>query len=152
MTHPQHDTHAIPPDDEPAAGQPLIVNQAKHGDTFYDRDHYVDMWTAINTGETRPRFFWNYEPGNELHSYGSTLEEVEAQYGPLTKVEPAPAKTHDLSIQFRNGNAVITVGNEPDGHQVYLPVGVAEDLGRALSHLTPTQRQLLVDVLTGGEG
>jgi hypothetical protein len=61
-----------------------------------------------------------------------------------------PAKTHDLSIQFRNGNTVITVGNEPDGHQVYLPVGVAEDLGRVLAHLTSTQRQLLIDVLTGG--
>jgi hypothetical protein len=61
-----------------------------------------------------------------------------------------PAKTHDLEVHRRNGHVVISAENDTDVHQVYLPDGTAQDLGRALAPLTPAQRQLLVDDLTGG--
>jgi hypothetical protein len=62
-----------------------------------------------------------------------------------------PAKTHDLSIVRVHGNVVIEAAAETDGRAVYLQDGVGQDLGRVLAALTPAQRQLLVDDLTGGE-
>lgn len=180
MTHPLHDTHAIPATDEPE-------QEIKPGDVFRDRDG--DEWAAVTTDNGLVRLFWHYKPGDEInYTPGCTLEEVDAVYGPITKVEPAaeqvkscpscpqcgktfhvtdepeladwerdllassaPIKTHDLSIVKRDGNVVITVENELEDHQVYLQDGVALDLGRVLAGLTPAQRQLLVDDLVGGD-
>lgn len=78
-------------------------------------------------------------------------DEAVAALARLGDAYAEPAKTHDLWVDRRNGNVVIAVERETDVHRVYLQEGVARDLGYVLAPLTPAQRQLLIDDLTGGE-
>lgn len=147
-----HDTHAIPAGDEPAPADTLVLPW--QNPILIDKDG--DRWRVVA-----------YQADSDLTI---PISVVRRDYGPLTvagaeqaKRCPScqhcgqtfhiePAKTHDLAIRRRiGGDVVIVVGDEADGHQVYLSAGTAQDLGRALAALAPAQRQLLIDDLVGGE-
>ncbi len=130
-----HDSHAIPADDEPVPVDALVLPWQNPILIDKDGDHWqVVAWHA-DGDLTMP------------------ISRVRRDYGPLTVAgieQPEPAKTHDLAIDRSSGNVVVAAATETDGRVVYLPAGVALDLGRVLAVLTPAQRQLLVDDLTGG--
>jgi hypothetical protein len=68
-------------------------------------------------------------------------------------IEPAPAKTHDLTVHtdWTNPGVVrIGVENKTDDYRLYLPTAEAKQLGRMLGFLTPAQVAILAAELTGG--
>jgi hypothetical protein len=139
-----HDAHAIPANDE---REPATEAEITPGDLFRDRDG--DEWVAVSAGHecflVNPAQFYGIK--HVVETWGPLVKYL-SDDEPISTVEPA--KTHDLSVRREFGNVVVTAEVEAGNRVVYLQDGVAQDLGRVLAALTPTQREVLIDDLAGG--
>lgn len=174
-----NDAHAIPEGDEPKPADVIVlpVDDPVLIDKDGDRWQVVARNAESDVTMTIARVRRDYGPlraVEPLADWGREL--LAAKAGPVVAVEwpeptmPAkpcpscshcgktfhvdaePTKTHDLSVRRRiSGDVVIEAESEPYCHRVYLPAGVALDLGRVLALFTPAQVQLLIGELTGGE-
>lgn len=124
---PVHDTHAIPAGDEP---EPVSAAQ-------FDE--------AIAIVMERP----SDEPLSlsEVRQVRAALDAGRRLAGGHVE----PAKTHDLWVRKQLFGTLVAAESETDDRRVFILAGSVLDLGRVLAVLTPAQRQLLVDDLTGGE-